>query len=101
MNAPQTGRDDYLGVRSLAAITIVVCFLSGVARLLAALVSSGIAAWWCHVVAVCGMFVCLFLAGMVAVAFFREGRRHRFALGLGVGFGFAPFVIWYFYVCIL
>jgi hypothetical protein len=35
---------------------------------------------------------------MVAVAFFRNGRRRPLALGLGVGFGLAPFAIYCFYV---
>jgi hypothetical protein len=73
MNAPQTRHDDYLGVRSLAAITIAICLLSGVACLLADRVRIEIGVW-CHAVAVCGTLGCLFLAGMVAVAFFRESR---------------------------
>jgi hypothetical protein len=97
MSAPQTRHDDFLGVRSLAAITIAICLLSGVACLLTSRVRIEFAVW-CGAVAFCGTLGCLFLAGMVAVAFFREGRRHRLALGLGVGFGLAPFTIYCFYV---
>ena len=97
MSAPQTKHNDFLGVRSLAAITIAICLLSGVGCLLADRVMIEIGVW-CGAVAVCGTLGCLFLAGMVVVAFFREGRRHPLALGLGVGFGLAPFAIYLIYV---
>ena len=97
MRKPLTRHDAFLGVRSLAAITVATCLLSGVASLLAerARIDIGV---WCGAVALCGTIGCLFLVGMVAVAFFREGRRHPLALGLGVGFGLAPFAIYCFYV---
>jgi len=97
MSAPQTRLTDTLGIRSLVAITVAICLLSGVACLLAPRVRIEFAVW-CAAVAFCGTLGCLFLAGMVAVAFFREGRRHRLALALGVGFGLAPFAIYCFYV---
>ena len=70
--------------------------LSGVAYFLVARVRIEFAVW-CVGVAFCGTLGCLFLAGMVVVAFFREGRRHPLALGLGIGFGLAPFAIYCFY----
>jgi len=97
MNAPQTRHNDYLGVRSLAGITIAICLLSGLACWLAFRVRIELGVW-CGAIAFCGTLGCLFLAGMVVVAFFREGRRHPLALALGVAFGLAPFAIYCFYV---
>ena len=97
MSVPSTRHNDFLGVRSLAAITIATSLLSGLACLLAVRVRIELAVW-CGAFAFCGTLGCLFLAGMVAVAFFREGRRHPLALGLGVGFGLAPFAIYIYCV---
>jgi len=96
MNTPQTRLGDYLGVRSLAGITIAICLFSGFACWLAFRVRIEFGVW-CGAIAFCGTVGCLFLAGMVVVAFFREGRRHPLALGLGVGFGLAPFAIYLIY----
>jgi hypothetical protein len=91
--------NDFLGVRSLAAITIAICLLSGLAYLIAGRVRIEIGVW-CYAVAFVGSLGCLFLIGMLLVAFFRTGRRNRLALGLGVGFGLAPFAIFCYYASV-
>lgn len=91
MNTPKTNHD-YLGVRSLAAIIIVTSLLSGVAFLAADRVRIELGVWY-YAIAFVGPLGCLFLVGMLLVAFFRTGKQNRLALGLGIAFGLAPFAI--------
>jgi hypothetical protein len=82
-----------LSVRSLAAITIVVALLCGVAYLLNPRVGVTLGAW-CEMIAGLGPIGCLFLVGLLFAAFLRTGKRERLWFIVGSTFGLAAFAGW-------
>lgn len=87
-----------LGVWFLAAIIVASSVLCGIAYLIKDRVGVELGVW-CGFWAALGPICCLFLSGLLLVAFFRNGRRHGFVCGLGMGFGLAAFAAWS-YACI-
>jgi len=95
MNTPA----NYLGVRALAAITTFASLLIGTAYLIEGRVDIELSVW-CDAAMGIGPFGCLFLAGLLLAAFFREGRRHRLAFGLGLAAGLAPIALLWGYASV-
>jgi hypothetical protein len=82
-----------LGVRPLSAVTIASSVLCGVAYFSRDRVSIELGVW-CWYWEMLGPIFCLFLSGLLLIAFFRTERRHGFMFGLGLMFGLAAFAAW-------
>jgi len=87
-----------LGVLPLAIVTIASSLLCGVAYFSQERVGIELGVW-CWFWAALGPIFCLFLSGLLLVAFFRAGRRHGYIFGFGLAFGLAAFAAWC-YACI-
>jgi hypothetical protein len=74
-----------------------MALLSGVAYCLqdSADVDLGI---WCETIAGFGPLSCLFLTGLLLVAYFQTGRRHPWALLMGTAAGVITFGLCFFQV---
>jgi hypothetical protein len=83
-----------LSVWPLAAITIASSLLCGAANLFKDRVGIELGVW-CGFWAMLGPICCLFLVGLLLVAFIRTVRRHGLVFGLGMAFGLAAFAAWF------
>jgi hypothetical protein len=84
-----------LGPPALSATIVITSLLSFLAYWTAGRVGVQLEVW-CYLMVGVGPFGCLFLTGMLLVAFFRAGKRNYLALGLGVAFGLGTFAaFWY------
>jgi len=81
-----------LGPRALARIIIALSLLSVLCYGIAGRVGLELEVW-CYMVVLVGPFGCLFLSGMLLVAFFRTGKRSSLALSLGLLFGLGTFAV--------
>ena len=93
MAMPGIKPDGFLGVRSLAATVMVSSLLCAVAHFSRTRVSVGLGVW-CEYWEMLGPIFCLFMSGLLVVAFFRTGRRQALVFGLGMGFGITAFAAW-------
>jgi hypothetical protein len=83
-----------LGVLSLSFAIIGLSSICGVSFLLQDRVGIDLGTWCEGIAGFFGPLLCLFLVGLLIVAFVREGRGHVLVFWLGLVAGFSTFCIW-------